>query len=107
FDVQPVVDEGFAGRGLRLGDLVLVVGEDEVFATGMDIEGRTELGHAHGGAFDMPPRPSFTPGGGPDGADFVIYLLGGFPEGEVSDVALFVFVGRDAFSLPHLGGVDA
>ena len=36
--MEPGLDEGLAGRGLALGDLVLVVGEDQVDAAGVDVE---------------------------------------------------------------------
>ena len=38
--VQPGLDERLAGRRLALGDLVLVVGKDQVDATGVDVEAR-------------------------------------------------------------------
>ena len=41
-DVHPVAGEGLAGGALGLGDLVLVVGEHEVFAAGVEVEGFAE-----------------------------------------------------------------
>src|SRR5690606_32783120 len=38
--VKPVADERLAGSALRLSDLVLMVREDEVDASAMDVEGR-------------------------------------------------------------------
>src|SRR3954454_3843161 len=52
--VEPGPDEGLAGRRLALGDLVLVVGEDQVDATGVQVERRPEVRHAHRRAFDVP-----------------------------------------------------
>ena len=42
--VEPRPDERQAGRRLALGDLVLVVREDEVHAAGVDVERRSEVG---------------------------------------------------------------
>jgi hypothetical protein len=67
--VQPVADERLAGGALGLGDLVLVVREDEVLAAGMDVEGAAERGHAHGGALDVPAGPALAPRRRPRGAD--------------------------------------
>src|SRR5690606_16690205 len=46
--------EGAAG----LGDLVLVMGEDEIEAAAMDVELAAQIGGTHGRAFDMPARPA-------------------------------------------------
>src|SRR5690606_19271754 len=40
--------------GLGLGDLVFMVGEDEVDAAPMDVDGIAQVLHGHAGAFDMP-----------------------------------------------------
>src|SRR3546814_13200926 len=45
-----------------LGDLVLVVREDEVLAAAMDVELRAEILHAHRRAFEVPARPPASPG---------------------------------------------
>ena len=58
--VKPGLDERLPRGGLALRDLVLVMGKDQVDAARMDVERRPEVGHAHGGAFDMPARPSLA-----------------------------------------------
>src|SRR5690606_10669719 len=105
--VEPVAGEGLAGSGLGLGDRVVVVREDEVLAAGVDVEGLAELGHAHGGALEVPARAALAPGCGPDGADAAVLGLGGLPESEVADVLLLVPVGGDALAAADGGEVDA
>ncbi len=106
-DVEPVAGERQSGGALGLGDLVLVVGEDEVLAAGVDVEGLAEVGHAHGGALDVPPGSAGAPWGLPGGADPAVDVPGGLPEGEVADVALFVLVGGHALAAADRGEVDA
>ena len=50
--------KGSPGRCLGLGDLVLVVREDEVDAAGVDVEARAQVAHAHRGALDVPAGPA-------------------------------------------------
>src|SRR5690606_19873646 len=66
-----------------------------------------ELGHAHGGALEVPPRAPLAPRGGPGGADAAVLGLGGLPEGEVADVLLLVAVGGDALAAADGGKVHA
>ena len=101
--VQPRPDEGLAGRRLALGDLVLVMREDQVHAAGVDVEGRTEVGHAHRRAFDVPAGPARTDRRLPRG----LARLGPLPQGEVADVVLAVLVGLDALPHPEPFGVEA
>ena len=89
--VAPDAHEALAGRGLRLRDLVLVVGEDVVDAAAVDVEALTEQGHAHRGALDVPARVSPAEAGVP--TDLVgTHRL---PEREVPDIFLGVVVGVD------------
>src|SRR4029079_17790661 len=99
--VEPRADEGLSGRCLALGDLVLVVREDEVDTAGMEIERRAEVRHAHGRAFDVPAGPPRTDGGLPDRLAWLRTL----PQGEVADVVLAVFVGFDTLPHPQAFGV--
>ena len=68
----------------RLGDLVLVVREDEVEAAGMDVEDLAQIALAHGGALDVPPGPAAAPRRVPAG----LVLGGSLPQHEVGGVAL-------------------
>src|SRR5439155_19347553 len=60
--VDPVPSERLPGRRLRLCDLALVVGKDEVLAPAMDVERRAEILHRHGRALDVPAGASIPPG---------------------------------------------
>src|SRR5207344_533946 len=58
--VHPISGEVVAG-GLRLGDLVLVVRKDQIYASAVDVEDWSEVFGGHRGALDMPTRPSRSP----------------------------------------------
>src|SRR5205823_13516134 len=45
--VEPVARERASGVGFGLGDLAFVVGEDQVLATAVDVEGFPEILHRH------------------------------------------------------------
>src|SRR5260370_33258021 len=60
--MQPVARERRAAMGAdALGDLVLVVWEDEVEPAAMDVEGLAEMRLGHRRAFDVPTRPAAPP----------------------------------------------
>ena len=59
-DVEPVPRELLAGERLGLRNFVFVVREDQVFATGVQIEARAKFFHRHHGAFDVPAGTSGT-----------------------------------------------
>ena len=83
--MQPVPREGVAGR-VRLRDLVLVMGEDEVQAAAVDVELGTEVLLGHRRALEVPAGPAGTPRGVPGR----LALLGALPEREVQRVLLGV-----------------
>ena len=95
--MKPGADERPPGRGLALGDLVLVVGEDEVHAPGVDVERGPEVGHAHRGALDVPAGPSRADGRVPGR----LAGLGALPQREVPDIVLAVLVRLDPLPHPH------
>ncbi len=101
--MEPEGDEGLARRRLALGDLVLMVREYEVNSSGMDVEGRAEIGHAHGRALDVPARPSRSDGRIPAG----LFVLGPLPESEVADVILAVLVRLDSLADAHPLGIES
>ena len=80
--VQPVPAETIA-RGLALRAFVLVVRENQIQTTTMDIELRTEEGLGHSGAFEVPARTSAAPRRRPRG----LSLLGRLPQREVTRIA--------------------
>ena len=92
FGVKPVVHERLPRRSLALGDLVLMMGKDQVGAAAVDVEGLAQVLHAHRRAFDVP--------AGPAGADFglpeVLPFLRRLPEREVARVLFVVLVRIDA-----------
>ena len=77
---------GMPGR-LGLGDLVLVVREDQVEAAAVDVELGAEVAPAHGGALDVPAGPAGPPRRGPVGLGRLVGL-GALPQREVARVAL-------------------
>ena len=81
--VHPDAGERQAGR-LGLGDLVLVVREDEVAAAAVDVEAGAQVAQAHGRALDVPARAPHPPGALPRG----LARLGRLPDGEVERVLL-------------------
>ena len=56
--VHPVAHERLAGGGLALGQLALVVGEDQVAAAAVDVDSGAEQPHRHGAALDVPAGPA-------------------------------------------------
>ena len=64
---------------LGLGDLILVVREDEVKAAGVDVDGRAEVFVDHSRALDMPAGTSLAPAGIPVRLAFFFRL----PEYEI------------------------
>ena len=69
----------------RLGNLVLVVGEDVVLAAGVDVERPAEVTESHRRAFEVPAREALAPAAGP------VQLaagIGRLPQGEVRRILL-------------------
>ncbi len=82
--VHPAPHEGLAGRALRLGDLALVVREDQVLAAPVQVERLAQVLDGHGRALDVPAGPTRSPRARPRR----LAGLGALPEGEVPRVAL-------------------
>ena len=99
--VHPDAGEGHAGR-LGLGDLVLVVGEDQVAAAAVDVEAGAQVAQPHGRALDVPAGAARAPGAVP--AMVALAGLGRLPDGEVERVFL-ARLGLDAGAVFEL--VDA
>ena len=99
--VQPVLHERLARGPLALGDLVLVVGEDQVSPAAVEVEAVAQVLHAHGGALEVPARPPRPEGGVPVRFPFPPAL----PEDEVAGAVALVLVRVDARPVPHAGEV--
>src|SRR5258708_39891780 len=82
--MDPIAREWFAGEALTLGDLVLVVREDQIGTAAMDIDLFTQRFHRHRRTLDMPAGTSTTPGALPPR----LPRFGCFPEGKVTRVPL-------------------
>lgn len=87
--VHPVPGEAEA-RGLRLGDLALVVGKLQVNPPGVEVKAFPQVLEAHGRALNVPAGVPLPPGALPA---HDVPGLGRLPEGEVQGVFLL---------LPHL-----
>ena len=97
--VNPVANVLLAEGGFALGNFVLVVGEDVVHATGMEVEELAQVLGSHSGAFNMPAGEAFAPGTVP--LD-VAARFSGLPQGEVAGVAL-EGIGLGANALEQVG----
>ena len=84
-------------RGLGLGNLVLVVREDEVEPSAVDVEGLAEVLLAHRRALDVPPGTASPPRRVPRR----LARLLGLPEREVEGLPLLL-AGGDALARPQL-----
>ena len=93
--VDPVLEEldGVAAGAFALGDLVLVVGECEVDAAGVDVEVVLEVLHAHGRALEVPAGAALAPWALPE--DVAVAGFAAFPEDEVCHGVALVFVAID------------
>ena len=100
--MQPDLDERQSLGRLALRDLVLVVREDQVDPTGMNVECGAEVAHAHRGALDVPAGAARAERRLPRG----LARLRRLPQDEVADVVLRVLIGLDALPNPELIRVE-
>ena len=82
--MHPQLRELAAAAGLGLGNLVLVVGEDEIHAATVDVQGKPGAGH--GGTLYVPAGTPLAPGAFPVG----LAWLGSLPQGKVHGILLFL-----------------
>ena len=59
--MEPVPDKGLAAGRFTLGNLVFVVGKDQIRPTPVQIDGLTQELHGHGTAFQVPSRSPLAP----------------------------------------------
>ena len=95
--VHPVSGEGLAVGRLALGDLVLVVREDQILAAGVNVDLLAQIFLGHHGALDVPAGTALAPVGLPVGLALLLRL----PEHEVGRVALALLTGD--FQLTETG----
>ena len=82
--VHPVARVGLASAALGLGNLVFVVGEDQVLSAAVDVDGLAQVLVDHRGALDVPARTALAPAGRPAR----LTRLGSLPEHKVQRVLL-------------------
>ena len=99
--MQPVVDKFAAVGGLRLGNLVFMVGKLQVLPAAVDVDGLAQVAVGHGGAFDVPAGTAGPPGGIPSG----FAGLSGLPQGEVQGIFLHFSHGDTGAGLEILDGL--
>ena len=95
--MQPVTSQGTTPRSFGLGNLILMMGKDQVGATTVDVERLTQVQAAHRRALDVPPGTPPPPRALPP-------RLPGFarlPEGKVHRVML-ALIDLDARPGQHL-----
>ena len=98
--VHPVAYHGFSAlRGLGLSDLTLVMGEDQVHATTVDVKLLAEILSSHSCALCMPAWEAFAPGAGPAHDMLGLRLL---PEGKVQWAMLLILSIKRARIAQHV-----
>src|SRR4030042_2489570 len=89
--VQPVFGKGGnPGEAFRLGYLILVMREDKVLPTTMNVKAFTEIFQRHSAALYMPSRPALAPGAWPKR----LAWLGCLPYGEVQRIFFLALFSR-------------
>ena len=86
--VHPVMAEGAAVGALRLCNLVFVMGEDQVLAACMQVDGLAQVLTGHGAALNVPARTALAPGAVPGR----LARLGGFPDSKICGVFFQVVI---------------
>src|SRR5690242_21531484 len=95
------------GRRLGLGDLVLVMREDEVDAAGVDVERVSQQVDRHRRALEVPTGAPASPRRIPRGSSRLVIRRRGFPEREVLRVLLGVIVLGDSRADSNLALVES
>ena len=87
--VQPVVGKRNAVAALGLGDLILMMREDQVFSACVDVYGVPKIMLCHDGALDVPAGSSVAPRRFPVRLSFLLRL----PENKIQRIFLLVLAG--------------
>src|SRR6266705_5901121 len=88
--MQPVTDEFLSSDAFALCDLCFVMWKNVIHTAAVDIDFIAEKRGRHRTAFDVPAGATGSPGRIP--LHFAIFFIPRFPQCEISDVLLIVFV---------------
>src|SRR5688500_15927010 len=101
--VEPVLHKSLSAwlesRAFTLGDFVLVMRKHQILAAEMKVEAGAENLHAHGAALDVPARPAFAPGTGPE--NVAVLWNPRLPQCEIGQGFFCVFVALHPFTDAH------
>src|SRR6202167_3338278 len=95
--VKPEAGERFSGEGFRLRDLVLVMREDKILASGVQIKTFAQLLHRHNRALQVPAGPSRPDRGIPES----LTRLGCLPERKIARAVFVVLVHIHTSAIQH------
>ena len=88
--VQPVAGKGHCPlQAFALGNLVLMMREDQILSAGMNIDLLTQIFFGHDGALNVPAGTAVAPGRRPGG--LALFLR--FPENEIQGIFLLILTG--------------
>src|SRR5512132_214847 len=88
--MQPVTDEFLSGHAFALCDFRLVMRENIIDAAAMDIDLIAQQRRRHRAALDVPAGPAWSPWRSP--FYVAVFFIPRFPQREIPDVFLVVFV---------------
>ena len=94
--MQPVFHKRFSGRAFALGNFILVMRKFQILAAEMQVKAFAEQFHAHGAALDVPAGPAFAERTWPE--NIAVIRHSRFPEREVGDGFLFIFIAGNTFA---------
>src|SRR5579872_530025 len=86
--MKPIAHKGLSRGGFRLRDLIFVMGESEVHAAGMNVDGFSQILHSHGRALNVPARAAGTDARFPE----KLAWFGRFPQSEIARIGLVVAI---------------
>src|SRR5699024_7768623 len=88
--MHPVSGKDFSVAALRLGNFILMMREDQVLSSCMDVDFFTQIFFRHHGALNMPSRTSFSPWRYPVRLSFFFR----FPQNKVQGIFFLIFSGN-------------
>ena len=96
--MHPVFCKRLAVGRLRLGNLVFMMGENQILPACMDVDFLSKIPPAHHRALNVPARPAIAPGGLPVRLSFLFRL----PEHKIKRVFLLVLPAHQKRTVPPL-----